>query len=146
MRNRAKCKLCEDIIESDHVNDYVTCGCGEISVDGGTQYCRCSARDWSNFIRVDDEDNEVIPKIIDKTSKEEENKQVKKWVEDEVLTAYEISKKRKQLALDALDEMIKKIEELPQVAWTTAITHYDYYSLLLLMSALFRTDDCNDES
>lgn len=145
MRNRAKCKLCGDIIESVHNHDYISCKCGEIAVDGGQQYCRCSAIDWNNFIRVDDEGNEVIPKIMDKPSVEEENNQVKKWVEDEILTTYEKSKKRKEIALDALDELIKKIEELPQIAWTTAITHYDYYSLLLLLSALFR-NDCNEDS
>ena len=51
MRNRAKCKLCDDIIESVHHHDYITCKCGEISVDGGDHYCRCSARNWENFIR-----------------------------------------------------------------------------------------------
>lgn len=145
MRNRAKCKLCGDIIESVHNHDYISCKCGEIAVDGGQQYCRCSAKSWDNFIRVNDEGNEVIPKIMDKPSVEEENNKVKKWVEDEILTAYEKSKKRKEIALDALDELIKKIEELPQMAWTTAITHYDYYSLLLLLSALFRSD-CNEDS
>lgn len=136
MRNRAKCKLCDDIIESVHHHDYITCKCGEISVDGGDHYCRCSARNWENFIRIDDEGNEVIPKIVDKLSIEEENKTV----------SANTPEMRKVLALDALEEMIKKIEELPQAAMVTAITHYDYYSLLLLLSALFRANDCNEES
>lgn len=40
LRNRARCKLCGSIIESKHVHDFVTCGCGAISVDGGLEYFR----------------------------------------------------------------------------------------------------------
>jgi len=108
MRNRAKCKLCNDIIESVHHHDYISCKCGEIAVDGGQHYCRCSAKSWENFIRIDDEGNEIIPKIVEKSSVEEENEKGQKWVEDEMLSAYEKHKRKKQLALDALDEMIKK--------------------------------------
>jgi hypothetical protein len=60
MRNRAKCRLCNDIIESTHVHDYKTCSCGEISVDGGNEYHRCSAKDFHNFIRLDDKDNQHL--------------------------------------------------------------------------------------
>jgi hypothetical protein len=48
--------------------------------------------------------------------------------------------------LDMLNEMIKNIEALPVVAMTSYITHYDLYSALVLMSALFRADDCIDKS
>ena len=53
-RNIAKCRLCGDVIESKHVHDYVTCKCGEISVDGGHDYCKRSARDLKNVIELDD--------------------------------------------------------------------------------------------
>lgn len=46
--------------------------------------------------------------------------------------------------LDAINEMVKKIEELPPQAMITAITHYDYYSLLLILSAMLR-EDCKEE-
>lgn len=39
-RNAAQCKLCEEIIESKHVHDYVSCKCGNVSVDGGLEYIR----------------------------------------------------------------------------------------------------------
>lgn len=39
-RNRARCRRCNDIIESTHRHDYVTCRCGAIFVDGGTSYLR----------------------------------------------------------------------------------------------------------
>ena len=56
MRNIAKCKLCSSIIESKHRHDYVSCLCGEISIDGGNDYHKCFAKDWRNFVRVDDEE------------------------------------------------------------------------------------------
>lgn len=39
-RNAAKCKLCGDVIESRYRNDFVTCECGNLSVDGGLDYIR----------------------------------------------------------------------------------------------------------
>lgn len=40
IRNAIKCKLCEDIIESKHRHDFVSCKCGSVSVDGGTDYLK----------------------------------------------------------------------------------------------------------
>ena len=48
-RNRAKCLLCGDIIESTHVHDFVTCGCGNLSVDGGKEYRRRLFRDSGTY-------------------------------------------------------------------------------------------------
>jgi hypothetical protein len=59
MKNRAKCKLCNDIIESYHSEDHVVCKCGEIECFGGDAL-RCAAKDFKNFVRVDDEGNEII--------------------------------------------------------------------------------------
>ena len=39
-RNMAQCKRCLDIIESKSRHDYVTCSCGNLSVDGGTEYLK----------------------------------------------------------------------------------------------------------
>jgi hypothetical protein len=36
--NKAQCLQCEDIIESKHRHDFVTCKCGNLSVDGGSWY------------------------------------------------------------------------------------------------------------
>jgi hypothetical protein len=49
LRNRARCKLCNDIIESLHRHDYQTCSCGEIMVDGGRDYLRGGAKKMENF-------------------------------------------------------------------------------------------------
>ncbi len=125
MKNRAKCKLCNDIIESFHSTDSVNCKCGEIGVDGGESML-CFAYDWNNFSRVDDEGNEIVVKVQEK----EEGKPVE----------YSHKPNKKQL-LDMLDEMIKNIENLPSHVMTSPINHYDYCSLLLLLSSIFRSED-----
>jgi hypothetical protein len=40
IRNRIRCKSCNDVIESVHVHDFKYCGCGKVFVDGGLEYCR----------------------------------------------------------------------------------------------------------
>jgi len=115
MRNRAKCKACESIIESLSQNDEVTCKCGQISVSGG-ELLGCAAINWSNFLRVDDEGNVIVPVVKDKPPVTKDD------------------------LLNALDELIKRIEEMPQQAMITAINHYDFVSLLILLSSIFRSD------
>lgn len=40
IRNSAKCLGCGDEIESTHRHDFVSCSCGDLSVDGGKAYLR----------------------------------------------------------------------------------------------------------
>lgn len=40
IRNRVRCKKCNDIIESKHRHDFVRCKCGAVFVDGGIDYLR----------------------------------------------------------------------------------------------------------
>ena len=40
IRNRARCKKCNDTIESVHRHHFVSCRCGAIAVDGGRDYLR----------------------------------------------------------------------------------------------------------
>ena len=37
IKNKWKCLKCNDIVESKHRHDYVTCKCGEMSIDGYIQ-------------------------------------------------------------------------------------------------------------
>ncbi len=123
MRNRAKCKLCTEVIESKTINDYVSCSCGEISIDGGLEKYSASARNFDNFFRIDDEDNEISVIVKDK--------------ENDIVPI----KLTKRDLLETLDEMIKRIEDLPPIAMSTYINHYDYCSLLILMQSLFLLED-----
>ena len=116
MQNKAKCKLCESVIESRFDGDYVSCKCGEISVDGG-DLMRCAARNFSNFIRVDDEGNEIIVSVTD------------------------IPKPTRGDMIKMLEEMIKSIENLPNHAMVTPVTHYDLASALLLIMSIFKAKD-----
>lgn len=50
--NKAQCRLCNDILESVHQYDFKTCSCGEISVDGGKNYIKRSAKNISNIIEL----------------------------------------------------------------------------------------------
>lgn len=122
MRNRAKCKLCNEIIESFHRNDYVTCECGEISVDGGADYFKASAKVWTNFLRIDDEDKEVEIKVVDKP-----NEDVKQ-LDNPPLTREE--------KIKALDDLIDSYEKLPQAAMMQPASNYDILSVLLLVKSL----------
>lgn len=119
MKNRAKCKLCNSIIESFHSYDYVICKCGEISVDGGDAM-RCAAKSWSNFVRVDDEGNDIIPIVKDDNTPQEE------------LTAKD--------KLNMLGELIKSYERLPQHALLSPVTNADLCSALMLLHSILSDD------
>lgn len=72
IRNRAKCLLCNDIIESKHRHDFVSCSCGNIFIDGGLEYSRGGAKDMKSFqglceyedIFVGDSDHEKDDRIL----------------------------------------------------------------------------------
>ena len=49
IRNRAKCLECNDIAESLHRHDFVSCSCGAMFVDGGKDYFRRGAKDLSKI-------------------------------------------------------------------------------------------------
>lgn len=124
MKNRAKCKLCQSVIESLHRTDYVSCTCGQIAVYGGPDLMQCSAIEWTNFLRVDDNDCEVVVKI--QTLKEAD------------LPIHPYKPDCKDL-LAILDQMIADIDRLPRHAMTAPITNMEYQSLLMLLSAYFKT-------
>jgi hypothetical protein len=118
MNNRAKCKLCKKIIESFHSTDYVMCDCGEIAVDGGAAM-RCIARDFKNFLRVDDEGNEIVVTV-------KENKE-------------DASEDKKHSILSCLEEMIAHTEGLPSHVLLQPVTHYDHLSLMILIQSFLKS-------
>jgi len=68
IKNALKCLKCGDVIESKNRHDYVTCSCGNVSVDGGLDYLRRSfieADSWEDLseyedIEEDKEDGETL--------------------------------------------------------------------------------------
>lgn len=128
MRNRAKCKLCQEIIESFHNHDFVYCKCKEIYVDGGTNCYRAGANDFSNFIRVDNEGLEIEVKIVDKAQdipEKQSNQDIPKEPTREDL-------------LKMFDDFIKTYEDLPEQAMRLPINHYDHLSLMCLIRAILK--------
>lgn len=59
LRNRAKCKICGDIVESKYRHDFKWCKCGAMAVDGGHMYIK---RVWDP--KYGDK-NEVIEEMIE---------------------------------------------------------------------------------
>lgn len=110
-------------------NDYVTCDCGEIAVNHG-EALFCEARDWANFLRLTDEGNAI--NVIYKQKEGEKEK------DSEVDNKEYTHKPSREEVLQALDDMIKSYEQLPQQAMLAPVTHADQLSLLLLVSSLFK--------
>lgn len=137
MRNRAKCKKCNSIVESYHSTDYVMCKCGEIAVCEGAAL-KCAARDYNNFVRVDDDGNEIVVTVIEPHS----NTKIHNDAVDISTTHIKNTHPTPTYIdkLDMLDAMIKSVEKLPQAALSTPITHYDYLSVLMLLSSILRDD------
>jgi len=61
--NRAKCRICSDIIQSRSVHDWVACKGGHIFIDGGQHYLRYGILKpevaFEDIIFVDADDNPV---------------------------------------------------------------------------------------
>jgi hypothetical protein len=119
-RNRAKCKLCGDILESFHRHDYVECKCGEIAIDGGLDYLKAHAKDFGNFIRLDDDGNEF-------TAFYQEKEEAAAKVEE---VPFKLDTKEDILAL--VNDMIESLDRLPHHAHTSSMTQLDHKAILLL--------------
>lgn len=121
MRNRAKCKKCESVVESFHPTDYVTCKCGEISVQGAKRM----AGDWESYIALHDDDSEHPVKVYDK--------------KEDVMTQEPLPALTRDDLIVMLDDMSKVIEGLPEYAMMSPITHYDYGALITLLVTILRS-------
>jgi hypothetical protein len=130
MKNRAKCKLCESIIESFHDMDYVSCKCGHISVSGGLKM-ECGAIDWNNFLRVDDKGNIIVVKVNNSNSDFEKDKTTSNPVYSENLT--------REDKIKMLDDIIKSYENLPKHVLESPINGYELTSVLILISSILRS-------
>jgi hypothetical protein len=103
-------------------------------VDGGNDYHRCAAHDWANFLRVDDEGNEIVPKVVD------ENMPVDNGLSDKKLLDEPLKTITKSDLLKQLDAMIENIERLPEIAMTLPISHYDFVNALILIQTILKSN------
>lgn len=127
-RLKGKCGICQSRIETFKKGDSVECICGEIGIDCRENQALISAREWKNFIRLDDMNQPMGAPQVKSSSEAEEPK-----------------RPGKEQLLDMLSMMIKNLEELPPKGLGSAVTHYDLLSSLLLIDALFRSD-CKPDS
>ena len=136
MRNRAKCKLCNDIIESKHIGEFVTCKCGQISIDGGpSEYRRCLAHDWANFVYLDDDDKERPIKVhkLEQDPKDKVTEEKAKESKEET----KIPGKRGEL-MEVLKETLRNSENLPAHVKSSFVTYSDLDGLVSLIYAILR--------
>ena len=120
MRNRAKCKLCNDVIESCYKHDYCVCKCGEIAVDGGQEYRRCVANNKENFIALDDDGNVVEIKEAAKQS-------------DDLQSIHSLP------IADLpgiIDSAIKETERVVETDISARVTQFDILSILYLLKEI----------
>jgi len=124
MRNRAKCKLCGDIIESLHPHDFVACKCTEITIDGGLECYKASAKDPNNFLRIDDEGNEIVVTWVDK--------------EEITITPEDFPKQplTKEEMLQELTMITDRIAGLPEHALNGSVTQVEFWEALILIKTL----------
>jgi len=108
MRNIAKCKLCESVIESFHSTDYVECKCGEIAVDAG-EALKCFVKtSWDNFLRVDEKGN-TIKVSVDEAKPTDE---------------IPVTDPREQI-----EYFLQRLKEMPQAAMSMPLNHYDLINI-----------------
>lgn len=129
MKNRAKCKLCNSIIESFFQGDTVFCKCGEIAVIDGPAM-RMYPIGSLNFLRVDDEGNEIVVKY-------KSDEEIKENAQSTEESPEKLSKNK---ILEELKAIINTYENLPQHAMISPINHYDLLNCMLLIYAILREE------
>lgn len=122
MRNRAKCKLCKDCLESFHQLDYVECGCGEIAIDGGEYEFKSYAKNWENFLRLDENDKEI--EVVVKDNPELDISSTPTLTLDDLISQF--------------SELMKTMGELSPQYMNMPITHYDLYSFGMITLSCLR--------
>lgn len=125
MRNRAKCKCCQEIIESFHEHDLVYCKCKQIGINGGLVKYWTYAEDYKNFLRIGNDDEEIEVTVKERGDVVEQKK--------------ETIPEPTYSVMDQVDHMIKSIEDLPEHAKLMSCTQYDFLSILYILKAFIKS-------
>lgn len=118
MRNRAKCRLCGDILESFHEHDLVQCRCKEIAITGGNYKPHRMTRHAENFILINDDGKEEAFTPY-------EEKSLEQIQEQKVMT--------KEEAIQELENMVKFMENMREQALYSHVTQCDLYRFMALL-------------
>ena len=139
MRNRAKCKLCHSIVECLNDCDLFSCSCGEITVDIIHDAYHASVKtSIANFVCIDDEGNEIIPKRSTLDIGKSSDPVVLNEVENGINVLEQANKASTSELMAVLDAMIERIDSLPPHARTAPVTHSDFGALLSLIKEILR--------
>lgn len=135
---RALCKLCSTVIECTNSQDFFSCPCGEVTIDQAHGAFHAAIKtSVSNFICIDDEGNEIIPKYGDNFSWIDGASIVDPIEQNGISGEINIGSRRELLSI--MDAMIINIDRMPQDAKYAPVTHSDFSELLTLIVALFRS-------
>jgi hypothetical protein len=88
VNNKIRCKKCNQVIESKHVHDYVTCSCGSVSVDGGRDYLKRSGN-IEDMVELS-EIKYITPEEYDKLKQQQIKARKAMWkkIDPELLLAF----------------------------------------------------------
>lgn len=137
---RAKCKLCNNIIEIKNRIDMFSCPCGEITIDFITAQLHASIKtDKTNLLFVDDDDNEIVTKTLDSENVAWiDGKSIVDPKEKEMMNEDVNLGSRREL-LSMIDALIHNIDSMPNQGRFAPVTHSDFAEILSLVAALFRS-------
>lgn len=81
--NRAECLLCGDVLISKHRHDFVSCKCGNVSIDGSTSCPRSIVSDREHYLNCSlytDSDFKEIRQHVYRGSYGADGKQPFEWI------------------------------------------------------------------
>ncbi len=122
MISRAKCKLCNKVIETENNEGWISCACGEISINLQNGKKTAIIKHEGSLVEVDDEGNEIILELKD------------------ALNADMTEKPKKEELIKLLDKMIEDSEKLPNQAMSSYVSQYELMSLMMLLSSIFKSE------
>ena len=74
---KIKCLVCEDIIESKHRHNLLSCKCNNCYIDGGQDYLHFGGNDFSKILIIFDDGTEVLA-----SDEEKYKKKYEEWEEN----------------------------------------------------------------
>ena len=77
---KIKCLNCNDIIESKHRHDLVTCKCDNCYIDGGQDYLHFGGNHYSKILIIFDDDTEILASDEEKYKKKYEECEERKII------------------------------------------------------------------
>ena len=88
---KIKCLLCNDIIESKHRHNLISCKCNNCYIDGGQDYLHFGGEDFGKILILFDDGTEILASDKEKYKKkygEWEKNRIKRFVNNESFNNY----------------------------------------------------------